>query len=118
MYLNILLQIVVTEVLLSKLALQITYMQFSDHKKQMLVGKYSTEFRELVNAHLHESQARINNLCESYEADKVKISDLQALVGLAQDFAAAYQLLEGMGFEMPEHEIKDEQVGNLRRIYS
>ncbi len=68
-------------------------MQFSDHKKQMLVGKYPTEFRELVNAHLYESQARVDNLCGSYEADKMKISDLQALVGLAQDFVAAYQIM-------------------------
>ena len=76
-------------------------MQFSDHKKQILVGKYPTEYKELVNAYLYESQERVNNLCHRFEGEEMKISDLRALVALAQDFVASYRLLEGINFPSP-----------------
>ena len=101
-------------------------MQFSDHKKQMLVGKYPTEYKELVNAFLYESQERVNNLCNRFEGEEMKIGDLRALVGLAQDFAAGYKLLEGKLLpnirlssenHAPISEVAQEQMSSISKAY-
>ena len=79
----------------------------------MLVGKYPTEYKELVNAYLYESQERVNNLCRRFEAEEMKLSDLQALVGISQDFVASYRLLEGINFPSP---LRNASVGAVSSI--
>ena len=75
-------------------------MNFSTPKKQLIVGKYSTEYRELVRAYMFGSIERANNLCLMYETgdeeqgiSAIKVSDLRILLELAQDYAATYKLL-------------------------
>ena len=65
----------------------------------MLVGKYPIQYRELINAYLHESQARVDNLCRSF--DGMKEPHLRALVALAQDFAATHKFLEETNLPAP-----------------
>ena len=75
-------------------------MQFSNHKKQMVINKYPREYSELVRAYLHGSMERVANLCASYETydededtSPMKVTDLRLLVEISQDFVAGYLIL-------------------------
>lgn len=73
---------------------------FSTSKKSRIVATYPTEYLELVRAHLYGSQERINNLVvfwttvdEETRKSYMKISDVDILVTMAQDYVATQKLL-------------------------
>ncbi|MBW4597666.1 MAG: hypothetical protein KME46_33380, partial [Brasilonema angustatum HA4187-MV1] len=72
--------------------------QFSSPKKQRIAAKYAPQLKELVRAYLHSSpergsDERVKNLISDFELDDIKISDVDVLLGLAQDFVSCYELL-------------------------
>ncbi|MBW4597638.1 MAG: hypothetical protein KME46_33240, partial [Brasilonema angustatum HA4187-MV1] len=86
--------------------------QFSSPKKQRIAAKYAPQLKELVRAYLHSSpergsDERVKNLMTDFEDKEIKISDVDLLVGLAQDFAAVYELMNYTQTQPIEEQLAD-----------